>query len=223
VSPILVRPVREQLEHDRLIRFLLLNKYKRRYEAAGNTGDERVASIKVGSAIVFPDIVLTEGKKVAGVVEVETGESVNNLEALAEWVHFSKARVPFYLYVPVASYDSARRLCELRHIRPAEIWTYRPAMDGFDLMRVHQSLGASGAARVTVTPSKAKSDVKTPTPVPPKPKAPERNAVKAAAKPPTPVKVSRVSKGTPKGKPKAAAKGNTKGSTKGNTKGKKTR
>jgi len=119
--------------------------------------------------------------------------------------------VPFYLYVPVASYDSARRLCELRHIRPAEIWTYRPAMDGFDLMRVHQSLGASGAARVTVTPSKAKSDVKTPTPVPPKSKAPERNAVKAAAKPPTPVKVSKVSKGTPKGKPKAAAKGNTKG------------
>ena len=114
--PILVRPVREQLEHDRLIRFLLANKYKykRRIEAAGNTGDERVASIKVGSTILFPDIVLTEGKKVAGVIEVETGESVNNLEALAEWVHFAKARVPFYLYVPVASYDSARRLCEVR-------------------------------------------------------------------------------------------------------------
>jgi hypothetical protein len=206
VSPILVRPVREQLEHDRLIRFLLQNKYKRRYEAAGNTGDEHVASIKVGSTILFPDIVLTEGKKIAGLVEVETGESVNNLEALAEWVHFSKARVPFYLYVPVASYDSARRLCELRHIRPAEIWTYRPAMDGFDLMRVHQSPGASAAPRVAVTPSKAKSEAKMPTPVPPKPKAPERIAPKAAVKPPTPAKASRVARGTSKGKPKAASK-----------------
>jgi hypothetical protein len=210
VSPILVRPVREQLEHDRLIRFLLLNKYKRRYEAVGNTGDERVASIKVGSAIVFPDIVLTEGKKIAGVVEVETGESVNNLEALAEWVHFSKARVPFYLYVPVASYDSARRLCELRHIRPAEIWTYRPAIDGFDLMRVHQNPAISAAARVAVTPSQPKPEVKTPAPLPPKPKAPEKKPVKAAAKPLTPSKASKVTKGSGKGKPKAATKGKKK-------------
>jgi hypothetical protein len=214
VSPILVRPVREQLEHDRLIRFLLLNKYKRRYEAAGNTGDERVASIKVGSAILFPDIVLTEGKKVAGVVEVETGESVNNLEALAEWVHFSKARVPFYLYVPVASYDSARRLCELRHIRPAEIWTYRPAMDGFDLIRAHQNPTAAAAARVAVTPSKPKPEVKTPAPLPPKPKAPEKTAAKAVARPLTPPKPPKVTKGRPRGKPKAATKGNTKGKKK---------
>ena len=219
MSPILVRPVREQLEHDRLIRFLLLNKYKKRYEAAGNTGDERVASIKVGSALLFPDIVLTEGKKIAGIVEVETGESVNNLEALAEWVHFSKARVPFYLYVPVASYDSARRLCELRHIRPAEIWTYRQAMDGFDLMRVHQNPAISAAAaRGAVAPSKVKPEVKTPAPVAPKAKAPERpkapekpktpetKAAKPAAKPLTPTKASKVTKGNSKGKPKAATK-----------------
>jgi hypothetical protein len=215
VSPILVRPVREQLEHDRLIRFLLLNKYKRRYEAAGNTGDERVASIKVGSAILFPDIVLTEGKKITGVVEVETGESVNNLEALAEWVHFSKARAPFYLYVPVASYDSARRLCELRHIRPAEIWTYRPAIDGFDLMRAHQNPAISAAARVAVTPSKAKPETRTPARVSPRPIAPGKKAAKAAARPLSRDKSSKVTKGSPKG--------NNKGGPKANTKGKKTR
>jgi hypothetical protein len=217
VSPILVRPVREQLEHDRLIRFLLLNKYKRRYEAAGNTGDERVASIKVGSAILFPDIVLTEGKKIAGVVEVETGESVNNLEALAEWAHFAKARVPFYLYVPVASYDSARRLCELRHIRPAEIWTYRPAMDGFDLMRAHQNPAiAAAAARVAAAaPSKAKPEAKAPVRVPPKPTAPVRKPARAAARPLARDKPSKVTKGS--------TKGNSKGSSKAGTKGKKTR
>ena len=203
MSPILVRPVREQLEHDRLIRFLLLNKYKRRYEAAGNTGDERIASIKVGSTVLFPDIVLTEGKKVAGVVEVETGESVNNLEALAEWVHFAKARVPFYLYVPVGSYDSARRLCELRHVRPTEIWTYRPAMDGFDLLRVHQNPVVAGGSRVAVIATKAKPEAKpeaspearveakpeakveakAPVRVSPPPKLPEKKAVTAPKAP----------------------------------------
>jgi hypothetical protein len=216
VSPILVRPVREQLEHDRLIRFLLLNKYKRRYEAAGNTGDERVASIKVGSTVLFPDIVLTEGKKIAGVIEVETGESVNNLEALAEWVHFSKARVPFYLYVPVASYDSARRLCELRHIRPAEIWTYRPAMDGFDLMRAHQNPAiAAAAARVAVTPSKAKPEAKTPVRVSPRPTASAKKPARVAARP---LARDNSSKGT-----KGSTKGTSKGTAKANTKGKKTR
>lgn len=234
MSPILVRPVREQLEHDRLIRFLLLNKYKRRYEAAGNTGDERVASIKVGSTILFPDIVLTEGKKVAGIVEVETGESVNNLEALAEWVHFAKARVPFFLYVPAGSYDSARRLCELRHVRPAEIWTYRPAMDGFDLLRVHQNPVPAGSGRVAVIPMKAKpearpeakpeatpeaqpegkADAKAPVRVSPPPKAPEKKAVTTPKAPATKAtkatKSAKVPKVTKPPKAKVATKSATK-------------
>jgi hypothetical protein len=150
VSPILVRPVREQLEHDRLIRFLLLNKYKRKYEAVGNPGDEHAVSIKLGNSVFFPDIVLTEGKKLVGLVEVETGESGNNLEALAQWMQFAKARVAFHLYVPVTSYDSARRLCELHHTRPAEIWTYRASMDGFDLMRVQQNPITGGGRAATV-------------------------------------------------------------------------
>jgi hypothetical protein len=152
VSPILVRPVREQLEHDRLIRFLLLNKYKRKFEANGNTGDEHQASVKIGTAVFFPDIVLSDGKKLLGIVEVETGESVNNLEALAQWVHFAKARTPFHLYVPVASIDSARRLCETHHLQPTEVWSYRGAMDGFDLVRVSHNPTSTGTLRVELTP-----------------------------------------------------------------------
>ena len=70
-------------------------------------------------------------------MEVESGESVNNLEAMAQWVHFSKARVPFHLYVPVTVYDAARRLCEANKAHVSEIWTYRPAVDGFDLVRMY--------------------------------------------------------------------------------------
>jgi hypothetical protein len=146
-----VRPVREQLEHDRLIRHLQL-KYKRKFDVLANLGDEQVAPVKIGTLTLYPDLVLSNGKKLAGIVEVESGESVNNLEAMAQWVHFSRSRVPFHLYVPVSSYETARRLCEANQAQVTEIWTYRPAADGFDLVRMF--------ADTTVRPAKALPPVK---------------------------------------------------------------
>jgi hypothetical protein len=67
VSPIYVRPEREQAEHDRLIRFLQA-KYSRKFEALANPGDERVAPVKLAAATHFPDIVLNEDKRLAGLV-----------------------------------------------------------------------------------------------------------------------------------------------------------
>lgn len=223
MSPILVRPVREQLEHDRLIRFLLLNKYKKRFEAAGNPGDERSISVKVGPMTLFPDIVLVDGKKVAGLVEVETGESVNNLEALAEWVHFGKARAPFYLYVPMTSVDAARRLCDLHLVQPTEIWTYRGTMDGFDLVRVHHNPAASGPARgeavtlvkvatkVPASPATAVSEAASngqPTPAKASAEGPARKATKKPEKPEKvekPEQVEKPVKAVAKRAPKAKA------------------
>lgn len=187
MSPIFVRPVREQLEHDRLIRFLQA-KYKRKFEAAINVGDERVAPVKIGTATFFPDLVLSAGKKLAGVVEVETGESVNNLEAMAQWVNFSRARVPFHLYVPVPGYDAARRLCEANGARPAEIWTYRVTNDGFDLVRIHQDPAAVTAVKPEPKPA-------------PAPKA------KPAARPAAPpAKAAKPAKARPKPKAKPVKK-----------------
>jgi len=102
LSPILVRPVREQLEHDRVIR-LLQAKYKRKFEVAINPGNEQTAPVGPPAAPWYPDLVLQSGertKKLQGVVEVETAESLNNLEAMSQWVTFAKLRVPFHLYVP---------------------------------------------------------------------------------------------------------------------------
>jgi hypothetical protein len=158
VSPIFVRPVREQLEHDRLIRFLQA-KYKKKLEAAINVGDERIAPVKIGGALFFPDVVLTDKKKLAGVVEVETGESVNNLEAMAQWAPFSRARVPFHLYVPVQGYDAARRLCDANQAKPAEVWTYRGTMDGFDLVRMFQDPSAAAPARAARASAGGKKSV----------------------------------------------------------------
>lgn len=179
MSPIFVRPVREQLEHDRLIRHLQ-TKYKRKLEVAINVGDEQVAPVKIGALTLFPDLVLTSGRKLAGLVEVESAESVNNLEAMAQWVHFSKARVPFHLYVPVNVYDAARRLCESNHAAVSEIWTYRPSVDGFDLVRMfHDTSAPNAVARATAKPA----------PPEPKPKKPAK-----AAKPAAPAKTVKAAK-----------------------------
>lgn len=183
MSPIFVRPVREQLEHDRLIRHLQL-KYKRKHDVAINVGDERGAPVKIGAATVFPDLVLTDGRKLAGVVEVESAESVNNLEAMAQWVPFSRARVPFHLYVPVQVYDAARRLCEANRVSAAEVWSYRPLTEGFDLVRMFHDSAASAGPRSA--PAKTADRAAKPKRPPVKsakksaPKRPARAAKKAA-------------------------------------------
>lgn len=141
MSPILVRPVREQLEHDRVIR-LLQAKYKRKFEVAVNPGNEQNTPVGSGPSAWYPDLVLQSperGRKLQGVVEVETGESVNNLEAMSQWTAFSKLRVPFHLYIPAASVEVARRLCTDLQISVAEIWAYHPVGDQIRFTLVHRA------------------------------------------------------------------------------------
>ena len=72
-------------------------------------------------------------------VEVETGESVNHLEALAQWAHFGRLRAAFHLYVPAGMVDVARRLCEDNQIHVAEIWSYHIVGDQPRFTLVHRS------------------------------------------------------------------------------------
>ena len=126
MSPILVRPVREQLEHDRVIR-LLQTRFRRRFDVGINPEAEQNSPVGTGVAAVYPDVVLVSqdrGRKVMAVIEVETVESVNNLEALAEWIPYGRLKFPFHLYVPAAMVDVARRLCTDSHIPVAEIHSY---------------------------------------------------------------------------------------------------
>jgi hypothetical protein len=143
LSPILVRPVREQLEHDRVIR-LLQAKYKRKFEVGINPGNEQAVPVGTGPAAWFPDLVLqsTErSRKLLGIVEVETAESVNNLEAMSQWVTFSKLRAPFHLYVPQSMIDPARRLCADLQVSVAEIWMYHLLGDQMRFTLVQRSPG----------------------------------------------------------------------------------
>ena len=90
----------------------------------------------------YPDLVLQSldrGRRLQVVVEVETGESVNHLEALAQWAHLSKIRAAFHLYVPAGMVDVARRLCEDSQIRADEIWSYHIVGDEPRFTLVHRS------------------------------------------------------------------------------------
>ena len=190
MSPILVRPVREQLEHDRIIR-LLQTKFKRKYEAGINPGAEQTVPAPVGTMMLFPDVVLQSpdrGRKLQGIIEVETGESVNHLEALAEWAHYSKARAPFHLYVPGGMVDVARRLCDDNQIYVSEIWSYHTVGDQVRFTLVFRNKEAP------------------PKPVAPRVAAPRRPAPAPPVRPPAPAKRAKPVKNAANAKAKGGKK-----------------
>jgi hypothetical protein len=126
VSPILVRPVREQFDHDRVIR-LLQKRWRRRYEAGVNLSGEPPSPLRFGRRLLFPDLVLNSHgrtRQLLGVVEVETSASINHLEAMSQWATFAKVKAPFHLYVPLGAVDAVRRLCDAKEIYVEEIWSY---------------------------------------------------------------------------------------------------
>ena len=181
MSPILVRPVREQLEHDRIIRQLQA-KLRRRFEIGINPGAEQNAPVGGVPAALYPDLVLSSlerGHRLQVVVEVETGESVNHLEALAQWGHFSRTRAAFHLYVPAGMVDVARRLAEDNQIYVEEIWSYHSVGDEMRFTLVHRGREAPAPARTPHTGRPARPAARRPAAT----AAPRRTPAKRAAKP----------------------------------------
>jgi hypothetical protein len=201
VSPILVRPVREQFEHDRIIR-VLHARYKRKFEVAMNPGVEQNGSVSVNDAPMFPDLVLysqDKNRKVVGTVEVETTESINTLEAMAEWGPFSRLKVPFHLYVPPNAIDTARRLCAEHQIIAAEIWTYVTSVDQVRFTLVDRSDVVAPAAKPAAKPPVKEAKK----PAAAAKKAPAAKKPAPAKKPARPAKPAKAAK---KPAPKAAKK-----------------
>ena len=93
------------------------------------------------------------------VIEVETVESVNNLEALAEWVPFGRLKSAFHLYVPAQMFDVARRLCTDSSIPVDEIHTFHWIGDEMRFMPVYKAPadGRVAAAKTTSASVPAKA------------------------------------------------------------------
>ena len=208
LSPILVRPVREQLEHDRVIR-LLQAKYKRKFEVAINPGNEQSAPVGgSGASAWYPDLVLQtadKNRKLAGVVEVESAESVNHLEAMSQWKAFAALRVPFHLYLPTSSIDTARRFCTDMEIPVAEMWAYQSVGDQIRFTLVQRSAQSDDG-------KEARASAAAPEP---RPRAAKPAATRAAAAParpaaaaprPTPTTRTRTNGSAAARRPAAAAR-----------------
>ncbi len=193
MSPILTRPVREQLEHDRVIRQLQA-KYKRKTDVIINPGNEQNQSVTVGELVVFPDLlVFAEGtKRLLITVEVETGESVNSIEARAEWGVYSKLKVPMHLYVPPVCVEAVKRICDEYQIMVSELWTYTTSFDQVRFTLVNKS---PDAPTVKVPAPRAE-------PAPP-PRQPQGRAIKAKAVKAKPALKPKPAKTKPKPKPAA--------------------
>jgi len=204
VSPILVRPFREQVDHDRVIR-QLQSRFRRKYSVGVNVGSLQEATLRVAGVNVNPDLVLTntEGvKRLHAVVEVETSESINDLEAMAQWARFAKARGAFYLYVPAGMSDIAQRICKVKHINVSEIWTYFFVGDNLRFSMVYRSPSAQRVvqAQKLAAESKAKNPA-------PKAKGPtKKTATKKKVAKTTSVKKKVVKKAAKKKVVKKAAK-----------------
>lgn len=162
MSPVLVRPIREQIEHDRVIRQLQA-RWRRKYEVGINVGKDEEVSVKAAGRLLFPDLVLTStasGRRLHGVVEVETAESINRLEAIAEWTHFAKARGAFYLYVPAGFTDVAERLCAAVGINVTEVWAYYAIGSEVKFSMTYRSPRARSAAKLAKMAKPAKKAAK---------------------------------------------------------------
>jgi hypothetical protein len=218
VSPILTRPVREQLEHDRVIRQLQA-KYKRKTDVIINPGNEQNQSISIGDLVVYPDLlVFAEGtKRLLVTVEVETGESVNPIEARAEWGNFSKLKVPMHLYVPPACVEAVKRICDEYQILVSELWTYTTTFDQVRFTLVNKSPDAptvklppvKDTPPAVVRPAAGRSDLSSGSRLParaPAPKPAARTALKAVVKAKPVAKAKAAPKPAAKTKAKPAPK-----------------
>jgi hypothetical protein len=213
VSPILTRPVREQLEHDRVIR-LLQARYKRKTDVIINPGNEQNQSVTVGELVVFPDLlVFAEGtKRLLVTVEVETGESVNAIEARAEWGVYSKLKVPLHLYVPPACVDAVKRIATEYQIIVSELWTYTMSFDQVRFNMVSRAPDAPvvkmppeqvrGTKAAKPAPMKAVAAKPAPKPGPQKAAKPGPQKAQKAQKP-GPQKAQKAQKAKAKAKPAA--------------------
>ena len=188
MTPILVRPVREQLEHDRVIR-LLQARWRRKYAVGINQGAEQLAGVTAGESVLYPDVILTppgRNRRPEIIVEVETAESVNNLEAMAEWVRLAHARAEFHLYVPAGSVDAARRLCTEHGVPVAEICSYHAIGDQMRFVTVFKAPPGKPASHAAPAARRPAASGRTAAPRRPSgsgaPKSASRRAAKAAAK-----------------------------------------
>ena len=114
-----------QASHDKAVKDIAtspryLTKWGKVVTNPGNTKNQSVNG-------QYPDIVvlwLYVIDNVKEIGEVETNDSVNETEALSQWLEYGKLGVPFDLFVPSETYTNAHELVKKYEIKLREIVPY---------------------------------------------------------------------------------------------------
>lgn len=108
--------------HDSVVLQIVPRLNTEKYDVYTNPGQEKNAGIGDN----YPDVVLTEkgDTTVRFIMEVETEDSVNTIEALNQWKKYVKEiNATFYLVVPISMLTRAKNLCQQNGIN-ARFTTY---------------------------------------------------------------------------------------------------
>jgi hypothetical protein len=122
--------------HDRVIGLLAQRWSKRgEFTIATNPGSEK--NRWAGSDQNYPDLVawVRDGSrdKVVWIAEVETEESVTEVEARAQWRDYNRIGTRFYLVVPAGYGATARQLAARVGITLDGVYEYRVVNGGLDV------------------------------------------------------------------------------------------
>ncbi|MGH7254346.1 MAG: hypothetical protein ACREI3_01090 [Nitrospirales bacterium] len=125
--PITQRDFGKQAIHDHVVRLVAQQwAASMRYRMDANPGLEENAW--AGSSQTYPDLVgwTRQGRHRTPVLiaEVETEETVNEIEAKDQWRLYGKLGVPFYLIVPRGYGVTAQRLARRVGVTPCQIYEY---------------------------------------------------------------------------------------------------
>lgn len=98
----------------------ILNQYKERFRMFDNTGQDK----KVVAG-VFPDIIFMQpepppNNNILFVMKVETDE--NLIDSVSEWKSLGSTQSVFYLVVPQAKLDEAKKLASATGVRAKFAW-----------------------------------------------------------------------------------------------------
>ena len=158
MSPILVRPVREQLEHDRVIRLSAGEESApvRRRESTP-AAEQNAAGREAARRSCIPiwccnrrNAAPPSGRRRGR--DGRIGQPSRGARAMGA---FRKLRVPFHLYVPAGMVDVARRLCEDSQIRVSEIWSFHSVGDQVRFTLVDRSREPVPSSSRTPRPRRA--------------------------------------------------------------------
>ena len=142
MSPILVRPVREQLEHDRIIR-LLQSKLRRKYEAGMNPGAEQNGCGRVGARGGLSGRRAACRRSAGRKLRRSSRSKPASRSIISKrWRNGRTSRDcarRSTCTCPSGMVDVARRLCEDNQIQVSEIWSYHTVGDEVRFTLVHRS------------------------------------------------------------------------------------